>query len=389
LPAVAALDASARHSLVADPNKNFTRPLHWIAQGGVALALLASMLLVAGYRFGPERFWLLAFIAYLPYPIHLAPALAALMLSLVLRLAWRIAALVALVLVGWLAMGLELHRGESLTAGQRPVRVMTYNIKAYLAATRTDGFARLAQEIATRSPDILLLEDAEEPPPLRQSTPGPVAALLGARHRYVHGQFVIASRFPVRDCAPGIPFSQALGEAYVHCVVDIDGIEVDLYAVHLQTPRQGLNATRHDAPGGVDDWEQNLSERMAQAADLARAVRASKRPVIVGGDLNAPEVSLVVRTLLDTGLRDSFSSAGVGYGYTYGHALRPGFSFLRLDHVLVSAQIGVADCYAGGRHGSEHRPVIADLLLRRSDVPAPNGAADEARPAASSLHLLR
>jgi endonuclease/exonuclease/phosphatase (EEP) superfamily protein YafD len=86
--------------------------------------------------------------------------------------------------------------------------------------------------------------------------------------------------------------------------------------------------------------------------------------VIVAGDLNAPAQSLVVRTLLDSGLRDAFSSASWGYGYTHGHSLRPHlFSTIRIDHILVSPEIGVADCFVGGKAGSEHRPVIADLWL--------------------------
>jgi endonuclease/exonuclease/phosphatase (EEP) superfamily protein YafD len=102
---------------------------------------------------------------------------------------------------------------------------------------------------------------------------------------------------------------------------------------------------------------------MARARDLAQAVRARSRPVIVAGDLNAPPPSLAVRALLDAGMRDAFARAGLGFGYTYGHALRPGFSFLRLDHVLVSAEIGVAACEVGSETASEHRPVIADLWL--------------------------
>jgi endonuclease/exonuclease/phosphatase (EEP) superfamily protein YafD len=42
-------------------------------------------------------------------------------------------------------------------------------------------------------------------------------------------------------------------------------------------------------------------------------------------------------------------------------------SFLRIDHILVSPEIGVVDAFAGGKEGSEHRPVIADLLLRRDE----------------------
>jgi endonuclease/exonuclease/phosphatase family metal-dependent hydrolase len=72
-----------------------------------------------------------------------------------------------------------------------------------------------------------------------------------------------------------------------------------------------------------------------------------------------------MRALLRTGLRDAFSVAGLGYGYTYGHLLPPHASFLRIDHILVSPQIAVLDCAVGRRGISPHRSVIADLALQR------------------------
>jgi endonuclease/exonuclease/phosphatase (EEP) superfamily protein YafD len=134
---------------------------------------------------------------------------------------------------------------------------------------------------------------------------------------------------------------------------------------HLLSPREGLNATRRERLQGLDEWRQNFNDRLGQAVRLAGYAAQRTRPMILAGDLNAPDAAAVMRTLLRTGLRDAFSAAGLGYGYTHGHSLRLGFSFLRIDHVLVSPEIGVVDSFAGGWQASEHRPVIADLLLRR------------------------
>lgn len=340
-----------------------------LAKGLVGLVFLGAAFLALGNQVGAERFWLLAFVQYLPYPVHLAPALLACASALALGRAWRLLAMTALVLVVWPVMGLELHAGEPPHGRQR-LRVMTYNIKASLAALKPDGFARLAREVALHDPDILFAQDAHEPSAVRRLVPSPIEAVFGARQRYVHGQYTIASRYPLRDCAPGVTAAGQASEAFVRCTADIGGIAVDLFAVHLRTPRQALVATRREALDGIDDLQQNVADRMAQARDVAAAVRASRRPVILGGDLNAPEASLVVRTLLDAGLRDAFSSAGSGYGYSYGHALpRPGFSFLRIDHVLVGPGIGVAGCDVGGADASQHRPVIADLLLGPAGAP--------------------
>jgi vancomycin resistance protein VanJ len=349
-----------------------SRILRWLARGVVAGALLGALFVVVGERIGPERFWLLAFVEYLPYPVHLAPALLALVLSLALGRWWRGLALLTVVLVAWPVMGLELHDAEP-AGGRMALRVMTYNIKAQQAATRPDGYVALAREVEVQNPDILLVQDADDPVP-----PGAPATLLdslfGTRLRYVYGQFGIASRYPLRECGPGLAPSRPPGESWIHCIAEIGGTAVDVYAVHLRTPREGLNAPRRERLAGRDDWQQNVAERMAQAAALARVVRAGTRPVILGGDLNAPEISLVVRTLLRAGLRDAWSVAGFGYGYTYGHALRTGFSFLRIDHVLASPQIGVADSRVGGWRASDHRPVIADLWLPRANARSTSSA---------------
>ena len=109
----------------------------------------------------------------------------------------------------------------------------------------------------------------------------------------------------------------------------------------------------------------NMLARLEQAGLLAEHLRLMSGPTVLGGDLNAPEASAVVQTLLNTGLRDAFSAAGSGYGYTHGHHLLRGLSFLRIDHILVSKDIGVSDAFAGGREASQHRPVIADLWVHR------------------------
>jgi endonuclease/exonuclease/phosphatase (EEP) superfamily protein YafD len=333
-----------------------------LARAAVALIIGGAAALSIGYWIGPERHWALALVLYLPYPIHLVPALTAVMLSLGLGRAWRVAALLGLALVLRFVMGLEIQRGDP-PEGRYSVRVLSYNIKAYRAIERAGGFDQVAAEMRGHRPDIVALQDANEPSELRRSGRSAVPRLAGLPFVFSFGQFTLASRYPLRNCSPSIDASGRYIDTWVHCIATIGGRDIDLFSAHLPTPRRGLDAARRDALDGVDDWERNVAARMARAEDLARVIRNRVRPVIVAGDLNAPEPSLAVRRLLDSGLRDAFASAGVGFGYTYGHALKPGFSFLRLDHVLVSRELGVAACAVGAADASEHRPVIADVLL--------------------------
>jgi endonuclease/exonuclease/phosphatase (EEP) superfamily protein YafD len=338
------------------------RPMRWLARCVVALVVAGAVACTAGYALGPEHFGLMAQAQYLPYPVYLLPALAAVALSLTLGRAWRAASMLSLALVATTVMGFQFRTGD---AGTDPIRVMTYNIKGYLALGQSDGIALIAREIALHRPDILVLQDARELTEAQEKAPGIFRAIFGEQHAYAYREYVVVSRYPLRSCRRREIWLQERPQTHVQCIVEVRGVEVDVITAHFMSPRYALGAVRDGSVRAIDTWRENLAARMSHAETLAVEVRATWRPVILAGDLNAPEQSLVVRTLLETGLRDAFSTAGKGYGYTWGHSLRPGISFLRIDHILVSPEIGVAKSFVGGGQASPHRPVIADLYLNR------------------------
>ena len=328
----------------------------------VGVVVVATVLLSTAYAVRDLGTWWLELARYLPYPIYLLATVMSLLASLWLGRPWRIAALLALGLVTTVVMGLVWGSPDK---GSHRVRVMTYNVKSYLADDRPESYGRIAWEVLWNDPDILVLQDARHLIDSKGAMPQPVLRMFDDRTIYSYGQYIVASRHTLRDCGPREISFRGHAHTYARCVVVAHGVELELITAHFLSPREGLNATRHGGVAGLDDWQQNFEDRMTQARALAAAVAASRRPVIVAGDLNAAEGSPVIRALLDAGLRDTFSSAGKGYGYTHGHALRLGVSFLRIDHILVSPTIGVIGSIVGSKEGSEHRPVIADLWLER------------------------
>lgn len=336
--------------------------MNLLARIAIGVTTVCALALWIAFEFAPAQFWLAELARYVPYPAYLLPAGGAFALSLCLTWRWRIAALAVLGLVLVPVMGLQIGGGE---AGTGRVRLMTYNIKAYRAAERKGGVAAIAWEVALHDADIIVMQDAGHVAHLLETRSKEALTMFGKRQIETSGQYIIASRFPMRNCTEGDISFPGEKHHYFRCVVNAKGVEFDLSTAHLLSPREGLNATRHERLRGVDDWQENVAARMLQSRSLAADVAASVRPVILAGDLNAPEHSPVLRQLLATGLRDAFSVAGTGYGYTHGHSLRPHISFNRIDHILVSAKIGVADCFLGGKDASEHRPVIADLWLKR------------------------
>jgi vancomycin resistance protein VanJ len=337
----------------------------WWLRAAVVVSTAGLLLLTIAQQAGHRALWWLELSRYLPYPVLLAIGGVGLLCAARLGLRWVVASALALAGVAIFAMGFVWGHADAATSGT-PLRLMTYNIKAYKAAVRAGGFEALAREVAAHRPDVLLVQDNQAVSRVHAARLWQGGRVFGFEHVFAVDQYIVASRYPLLDCGPhrtgepaGRPYTLA------RCRVDVDGVMLSLVTTHFESPRTGLNAARLEGFDGLDDWRRNFAERLAQSRALSADLAGVVRPLVVAGDLNAPESSPVVGTLLRTGLRDAFGSAGRGYGYTYGHALRVGVSFLRIDHVLVSPEIGVTASFAGAADASDHRPVIADLLLPR------------------------
>ncbi len=335
-----------------------------MVRGLIVLALSGCLLWWGILVWGAEHHWLFAALQYAPFWGWLLPVGAVNLLALTQPWRWRLLALLALLVVLGPVMGLVLSGGDE---GAGRVRLMTYNVKAFLNIQQTGGLARVAWEVRQHDPDVVVMQDAGDNDATTTKLSEQFLPLVQGRQFYAFGQFIVASRLPMRDCTHGYVSFFKETHTYVHCVITAYGKDIDLYTVHLLSPRDGLNALREKSWAGSASWTRSFQARLIQSHALREhlAQRSQSRPVIMAGDFNAPERSLVLRPLLQAGLRDAFSAAGLGYGYTHGHSLRPGWSINRIDHILVSDDLGVEHCDVGGKEASEHRPVIADLLIHR------------------------
>ncbi|MDP4301208.1 endonuclease/exonuclease/phosphatase family protein [Leptothrix discophora] len=348
-----------------------SHPLQSIARFFISLTVLAIGGLWAAQNLGDPLAWWVELLRYTPYLLLLVPALLALALSITVGWTWRLAALASVLVVVFPLMGWTHGQPEN---GSNRLRVMSFNIKSYKADDRPEGYGPIVDEVQRHSPDVLVLQDAQKLTDKWLPMPEAMKLLLAGRHLQLSGQYVIASRHPLRDCrtAP-LSVQPGLGD-YLRCTVEVNGQRLEIVNVHLLSPREGLNAARREHLGGLDDWRINFGHRLGQARHLAedlartRPTGPGKRPLpmLIAGDLNAPEASAVVQSLLALNLRDAWSSAATGWGYTHGHSLRPNLSFLRIDHVLVSPGLGLAEVAVGGAEASEHRPLIVDLWLSRN-----------------------
>jgi endonuclease/exonuclease/phosphatase family metal-dependent hydrolase len=340
------------------------RYLQWVVAAVVCACLAPHAVIFALQHVRGVPVWLAELARFVPYYWMLVPGVLAAVLSMALPRWWLLLGVGNVFLLVTVTMGLQWNSPGDPDVTGTHVRVLTYNVKAFQAIHRQGGFSAIEQEIRRQQPDIVALQDADGWVSARSETAPQVAPpMFGLPYVVAIGQYVVASRFPLSACVSGNIGFRAETHRYLRCEVRIGATQVQLVTVHFVSPRAALVATRKQLVHGLDAWRVNLADRLFQSRALLTDLSHLPRPLILMGDFNAQEGSLVLETLKQAGLRDTFSKAGRGYGYTHGHSLDKGLDLLRIDHVLVSPEVHVVTSAVGGGEASEHNPVVADLIL--------------------------
>jgi endonuclease/exonuclease/phosphatase (EEP) superfamily protein YafD len=201
----------------------------------------------------------------------------------------------------------------------------------------------IAAEIRAASPDVVLLQELSP-------RSGEGIARSGVLDDYGYsvvqpsnGAFGMGvwSRLPLTE-----PHVTEVAESTM-ILVDLEVGErpVSLCGVHTVAP---LGAAR---------------ERWRRQLDWLDQVARRRRPLIMAGDFNATRWHRRLSRLLASGLDDAHERAGRGWATTWPRNRTLLLPLMLLDHVLVSSSIGVQAVREGEGAGSDHRPVLVDLLV--------------------------
>jgi endonuclease/exonuclease/phosphatase (EEP) superfamily protein YafD len=130
--------------------------------------------------------------------------------------------------------------------------------------------------------------------------------------------------------------------------VNINGTVVSILALHPPTPVRTAK----------------FVNRNRQFSEAAAIIRANQGPAILIGDLNTTMWSPYFNDLTrNSGLRD----ARIGFGLRPSWPVPlPALLQLPIDHCLVSEDVGVEAVRTGKRTGSDHRPLIVDVQVKKA-----------------------
>jgi endonuclease/exonuclease/phosphatase (EEP) superfamily protein YafD len=102
-----------------------------------------------------------------------------------------------------------------------------------------------------------------------------------------------------------------------------------------------------------------------------RQIARAPRPLVVVGDCNATQYSLVYDQVKETGLHSAHEECGRGYATTWPNGTLP-VPPIRIDQAFLSDQVKCMRIDEGIGRGSDHKPLILDIQLRDTLSPQLN-----------------
>jgi vancomycin resistance protein VanJ len=222
--------------------------------------------------------------------------------------------------------------------------------------------------LAEEKPDVIVYQDAwHHGRNLSKENPGRFVAS--------HGQFVIVSKYEIKASGPIRDLTYRHNYVAAWFEIDFHGTPIVIYNIHLPTPRPDLLRLRGrgflvELAGGQgiysaevrDQYRQSLEDRAKLARELLAWLENERRPFILAGDFNAPEVSSTYSSFANK-YTDAFVERGEGFGFTFPSITRNPVSlfgpWLRLDYVFADKHWQPIYCRVEPRQPAEHRAVSA------------------------------
>jgi endonuclease/exonuclease/phosphatase (EEP) superfamily protein YafD len=228
---------------------------------------------------------------------------------------------------------------DSSEAPSETIRIIFANV----AATNTEHDA-MFKEIAESDPDVIVFVEFSLPWYMAvKRSPVMTPYKYGSGHLKSHVNSVsVYSRLPLTTEMQNWVHRRA-----IHTVeIPLGPGSLRLIGLHAPRPIEGPRYDYHEY------WDQTV-----------RLLTAEQGPLIVVGDFNATEHSLVYKQLTEGRLRSAHDDRGRGYAVTWpnGQYLCPP---IRIDHAFVSPEIEVERIVEGRGKGSDHKPLILDVRLR-------------------------
>jgi endonuclease/exonuclease/phosphatase (EEP) superfamily protein YafD len=228
--------------------------------------------------------------------------------------------------------------GRPEDKGPRTLRLVSSNI-AFFNQTKE----ALLTFIAAEKPDVILLYEVSDEwtDTLKKLEATYPHFQVAPRKR--HAGIAIFSRLPLENLQ--VPTVGKAPSPVITATVVVNELKFTVMGAHPDPPVT---------------WTDTL-ERNDQLEGLAELVVSLPTPLVLAADLNTSSWNPVFQRLIDnTGLRDSRR----GFGVQASWSTKLPLLRTTIDHCLVSPRVKVLDRRLGPNIGSDHFPIVVDLLVK-------------------------
>lgn len=239
--------------------------------------------------------------------------------------------------------------------GDVVVRVMTWN--AYF---RNQNGAAFFAAVAKEQPDLIAIQEVGAP--LAEAISTELAAAYPFQVRYpakIPAGLALLSRYPFLSTTPP-DFTEATGCNCHLVTLDIAGQPVTIINAHPWPARSVLTG------GKLLEFNTETQDRIF--AQILARVEGATGPLLLTGDLNTMPIQANYRRLSAL-LQDAYADSGTGAAATFP-INRTGDSWfpqpvIRIDYIFHNAAWQAQRSWVGTIAGSDHRYVMAELVLKR------------------------
>lgn len=251
-------------------------------------------------------------------------------------------------------MGFTLSLVNWGTSNGKTLRVLSCNLNS--GKFDPLGFQGLVENIR---PDIIALQEC----------PRELSLTFKDRWYIIRdGQLTILSRYPIEMKQP----LQSLHPPHtwprttlLPCIISTPFGLISFCNVHLPSPRYGLqNIVDRNTIISFKRKALLISEtayRRAISNKIAAIAASLPSPKIIAGDFNMPVDSSIYRDNWHI-YQNAFSKRGFGYGWTEWASFHGVKIAVRIDHILLDNGWTPKLCEVGPDVGSDHLPIIADIV---------------------------
>lgn len=353
------------------------------------IAIVLAIGLICGMLAGkndPREHVLLAFFG-LAYPFFLLGNLLLLVWWLI-RKKWIIVMITLLCIgIGWQTLiatfGVFGNSGENEKAEKDLLRMMTYNVhnfKPYGENNTIEIKEQMFDVVKEQNPDVICFQEFYTRFKGPYDTVDSLKQLLNTKYYYFKPTMksqseaiglAIFSKYPIKNTGD-IIFTPESGNESIYVDLDVNGKDVRVYNVHLQSisfekedytylekVTKDMSVEKGSSKRILKMLRDAFKKRSAQVDLMKEHMGTCETPYIIAGDFNDTPASYAVTKITES-LNNAFVKKGNGLGRTYNGE----FPNFQIDYIATTKDIEVTNYHIVTAKLSDHFPVRSDLKLK-------------------------